>query len=223
MISKLIEVLDPVMGDNGALYVVEEVVPIYKSIIPFADIILPNQFEAELLSEHKLDSMEDIKICLRKLHQMYRVTHVVISSLHLASHPGIILCCGSTATSSLEPRPFMIEIPVVDGAFVGTGDLFAALLLARLYPFIENLLPQGNYSPAEFPLAKALECVIASMQGVLENTRAAMDRQFEMDGDVSALTERERQVRVMRAAELRLVQSQDALLHPKVHARAVSL
>jgi pyridoxine kinase len=218
------EVLDPVMGDDGALYVAEEVVPIYKSIIPLADIILPNQFEAELLSGYKIESIEGIKVCLRKLHQMYRVTHIVISSLRLASHPGVVLCCGSTAaTSSLEPRPFMIEAPIIDGSFVGTGDLFAALLLARLHPFIDELLPQEDQSPTEFPLAKALEYVIASMQGVLKNTRTAMDRQFKIDGDVNNLTERERQVRVMRAAELRLVQSQDALLHPKIAIRAVAL
>jgi pyridoxine kinase len=40
-------VLDPVMGDNGRLYVAEDVVPAYKSLIKDADLILPNQFEAE--------------------------------------------------------------------------------------------------------------------------------------------------------------------------------
>lgn len=40
-------VLDPVMGDNGKLYVAEDVVPAYQSLLPHADLILPNQFEAE--------------------------------------------------------------------------------------------------------------------------------------------------------------------------------
>lgn len=40
-------VLDPVMGDNGKIYVAEDVVPAYKSVIHYADLILPNQFEAE--------------------------------------------------------------------------------------------------------------------------------------------------------------------------------
>jgi pyridoxine kinase len=40
-------VLDPVMGDNGRLYVADDVVPAYKALIPYADLILPNQFEAE--------------------------------------------------------------------------------------------------------------------------------------------------------------------------------
>lgn len=40
-------VLDPVMGDNGKIYVAEDVVPAYKELIEHADLILPNQFEAE--------------------------------------------------------------------------------------------------------------------------------------------------------------------------------
>lgn len=40
-------VLDPVMGDNGKIYVSEEVVPAYKALVPLADLVLPNQFEAE--------------------------------------------------------------------------------------------------------------------------------------------------------------------------------
>lgn len=40
-------VLDPVMGDHGKLYVSQDVVPAYKSLLPNADLILPNQFEAE--------------------------------------------------------------------------------------------------------------------------------------------------------------------------------
>ena len=40
-------VLDPVMGDNGQLYVAQDVVPAYRKLINHADLILPNQFEAE--------------------------------------------------------------------------------------------------------------------------------------------------------------------------------
>lgn len=45
--GKFFWVLDPVMGDNGRLYVSEEVVPAYKGLLQYADLILPNQFEAE--------------------------------------------------------------------------------------------------------------------------------------------------------------------------------
>lgn len=35
------------MGDNGSFYVSENVVPVYKSLLPHADLIVPNQFETE--------------------------------------------------------------------------------------------------------------------------------------------------------------------------------
>jgi len=35
------------MGDNGKIYVNEDTVPAYKSLLKDADLILPNQFEAE--------------------------------------------------------------------------------------------------------------------------------------------------------------------------------
>lgn len=35
------------MGDQDRLYVGEDVVPVYRSLLPLADLIVPNQFEAE--------------------------------------------------------------------------------------------------------------------------------------------------------------------------------
>lgn len=41
-------VCDPVMGDHGKMYVPEELLPVYREhIVPLADIITPNQYEAE--------------------------------------------------------------------------------------------------------------------------------------------------------------------------------
>jgi pyridoxal/pyridoxine/pyridoxamine kinase len=42
-------VLDPVMGDNGKLYVAKDVLPAYASLVQHADLILPNQYEAEFV------------------------------------------------------------------------------------------------------------------------------------------------------------------------------
>lgn len=46
-LTENVTVLDPVMGDQGRLYVDPGVVPVYKNILPDADLIVPNQFEAE--------------------------------------------------------------------------------------------------------------------------------------------------------------------------------
>ena len=42
------------MGDDGRLYVSDDVIPIYKNLLHDADLILPNQFEAEYV--HRFDS-----------------------------------------------------------------------------------------------------------------------------------------------------------------------
>jgi len=54
-------VLDPVMGDNGKLYIPEDEVPEYKSLLREADLILPNQFEAECVPF--LNPVRDILAC----------------------------------------------------------------------------------------------------------------------------------------------------------------
>jgi pyridoxine kinase len=38
------------MGDQGRIYVNEDVIPAYKEILRDADLILPNQFEAEYVN-----------------------------------------------------------------------------------------------------------------------------------------------------------------------------
>jgi len=48
-------VCDPVMGDTwdgeGKMYVPEDLLPIYQNeVVPVADVLTPNQFEAELLT-----------------------------------------------------------------------------------------------------------------------------------------------------------------------------
>jgi len=54
----LVYVCDPVMGDTwngkGAMYVPEELLPVYRDqVVPIANILTPNQFEAELLTGYK--------------------------------------------------------------------------------------------------------------------------------------------------------------------------
>ena len=51
---------DPVLGDNGKLYVPPDLVPIYRDeVVPLATILTPNQFEAETLTGIQIASDED--------------------------------------------------------------------------------------------------------------------------------------------------------------------
>ncbi|KAF1969196.1 Ribokinase-like protein [Bimuria novae-zelandiae CBS 107.79] len=76
-------VLDPVMGDNGKLYIPEDEVPEYKALLRDADLILPNQFEAEMLAETTITDLDSLAAAIQILHKTYQVPHVIITSLRL--------------------------------------------------------------------------------------------------------------------------------------------
>lgn len=150
------------MGDEGRLYVSEEVVPVYKSLLRDAHLVLPNQYEAEYVSFHlfyqqsrhfsprhahskprllsgvTIESEPDIINAISTLHQDHRIPHVVITSVRLPSSSTDIFIYGSTSTSSLIPRIFRIGVPVIDCFFSGTGDMFAALTVVRFREAIVN-------------------------------------------------------------------------------------
>ncbi|CAG5132065.1 unnamed protein product, partial [Candidula unifasciata] len=104
----LIYVCDPVMGDNGHLYVSEKLVPVYRTeIVEQADIITPNQFELQLLTQLPVGTEEEALAAMSKLHDR-----------------------GCKARSMTESRQYRLKMPIIDAIFTGTGDLFAASFLA---------------------------------------------------------------------------------------------
>lgn len=83
-------VCDPVLGDNGAMYVPESLIPIYQNeILPLADICTPNQFEAERLTGLKIESEADAWKATEWFHAK-GVKTVVLSSTNFASNADLI-------------------------------------------------------------------------------------------------------------------------------------
>ena len=68
---RCLAVCDPVMGDDGRLYVPKDLLPAYRShIVAEANVLTPNQFEAELLTGIQIGSRyQAIKAC-NALHDM---------------------------------------------------------------------------------------------------------------------------------------------------------
>uniref|UniRef100_A0A8C0CPR8 Pyridoxal kinase n=1 Tax=Balaenoptera musculus TaxID=9771 RepID=A0A8C0CPR8_BALMU len=106
---RLVYVCDPVMGDkwngDGSMYVPEDLLPVYREkIVPVADIITPNQFEAELLSGRKIHSQEEALEVMDVLHSMGPDT-VVITSSDLPSPRGsnYLIALGSQRTRKSPP------------------------------------------------------------------------------------------------------------------------
>lgn len=92
--SFVILVCDPVMGDNGKLYIKEDLISIYKDcVLPLADIITPNMFEAEILSGMKI-TIENIWEAVDLLHKRGCRT-VVITSAELAEKDCLVLFASS--------------------------------------------------------------------------------------------------------------------------------
>ncbi|KAL1956857.1 hypothetical protein VTO42DRAFT_6705 [Malbranchea cinnamomea] len=212
-------VLDPVMGDQGRIYVNEDVIPAYMRLIPHADLILPNQFEAELLSGVKITSFSNLADAIDVIHRTLHVPHIIVTSVHLPdpvssssssvvsfstadnstnsqdSRSNTLAVVGSTMRSDGSPRLFRIDVPQLDCFFSGTGDMFAALTVARLREAIyvadsantsatprlhetPSWVSPDDVPPTELPLAKAAEMVLASMHCVLEKTLIARNEEL---------------------------------------------
>ncbi|PKX89692.1 pyridoxal kinase [Aspergillus novofumigatus IBT 16806] len=223
-------VLDPVMGDQGRLYVNEDVVPAYKKIIHHADLILPNQFEAEVLSGIKITSLSTLAEAITAIHTTYSVPHVIITSVRISqfsSSPETttdnLTVIGSTIKSDGSPRLFRVDVPALDCFFSGTGDMFAALTVARLREAVF-----AADSTLRSTKSWATVKVLASMHSVLERTLEARD--VELRATASAektepgLSEGEKQkreyLRRTKAAEVRVVRNARFLREPDVEFQA---
>lgn len=83
------------MGDNGELYVPKELLPIYRDeIISLADILTPNQYEAELLTGIKIKSINDAWKAIEEFH-VKGIKTVAISSTNLGTDEYFIGLCSS--------------------------------------------------------------------------------------------------------------------------------
>lgn len=139
--KKVTWLLDPVMGDEGVLYVEKNVIPIYRQILESKqiDIVTPNQYELELLVDHKIVCLKSLKQALILFHEKYNVKHIVLSSLFaemftdLEGGSETIYCCISSL--DLPDKLVFYKIDKISGYFTGVGDMFSALLIDRITKF----------------------------------------------------------------------------------------
>jgi len=143
-------VCDPVLGDNNKLYVAAEMVDAIRRLsLPLAHAITPNHYEAEWLTGLKIASLADIPPVLAALHAMGPKV-VALTSTEVPEHPDQLVSvvseavdgAGTTAvtaiafdklggSSSSSSGSSSGQDFSLDGAyFTGTGDCYAALLLA---------------------------------------------------------------------------------------------
>ena len=122
--------VDPIMGDEGKLYngVGEETIAHMRKMVAVADCIVPNYTEAAYLADvpyHEDMTEEEAGALTIRLHEMGAKSVVVTS----AKVDGENCVVGYDGT---EGEFFRIPFDLIPVRFVGTGDIFAAVMLGRL-------------------------------------------------------------------------------------------
>lgn len=211
----LLWLLDPVLGDDGRLYVSEAVIPVYKDILKTGcvTLITPNQFEAEILTGRTIKTRQDVLEVLTILHTEYKVANVVLSSVTLPEEDDVtkhdlIYSIGSTISPlDQSARPFYYSYPSLKSYFTGTGDLFAALAVDRFYKYSQGqptLIPGHDIPTLDLPLAKTVKEVLGVVQSVLARTWQNSSSLTSNPGAIG-------NIESMRNSELQVIQSRDLI------------
>ena len=114
-----IYLLDPVIGDDGQIYVKNGLIEAFKNeLLPKADVILPNQSELGWLSGLKINDVSSLKTASKYLIECGAKT-VVVTGI-----PEIETLTNYVVTSDAF---WAISTPKLNRKFSGTGDLFSSL------------------------------------------------------------------------------------------------
>jgi pyridoxine kinase len=149
---------DPVIGDDGKVYVGEGIVDFYRNAgIPTADIVTPNAFEAAHLTGIATTTSEGALAAARALRAAGPRT-AVVTGVRTGDRSQTLAVSDSGALS--------VTVPWVERPSHGAGDLFAALLLGRLL--------QGA------PLPDALSLAVSSVHAVLDRPPPGPERDIPL-------------------------------------------
>ena len=84
----------------------QDLLPVYQdTILPLADVCLPNQFEAELLTGEKIESEEDALAVMETIHSK-GVGTVILSSTELGSDTHLV----GLASQNKEGRKTVVKV-----------------------------------------------------------------------------------------------------------------
>lgn len=110
--------VDPVMGDNGRLYVAQDVAEGIKNILfPLADMTTPNLWEFDYLCATQSKTLEDVRKTVEKLDR-----NVLVSSVPIENNIGAIL--------RSDNQFYQIAHTQFQSVPHGGGDALAAVFLA---------------------------------------------------------------------------------------------
>jgi pyridoxine kinase len=152
---------DPVIG-NTSCFVKPEVLEFFKTNLR-ADIITPNQFEAETLSGIKISTTSDLKKAAAYFHGL-EIKIVVITGVKLTDlsvNELYVFISYDNSSHVIKVKEYAFPLPPN-----GTGDLFSAVFL-------------GCYLATKNPLESLRRTVFFTDQ-VMKNTFAASSRELKI-------------------------------------------
>ncbi len=166
--QKLIYLCDPVIGNNSC-YVKPEVLEFFRKNL-MADIITPNQFEAEILSDIQINDISSLKKVAAYFHNL-NIKIVIITGIKFtkqndANIDSLYVFLSDINDSDkkqyiIQTKEYHFPIPIN-----GTGDLFSALYLGHYLLTFNSLL--------------ALQKVIFLMEKVLNVTEQSLKRELQV-------------------------------------------
>lgn len=132
-------IMDPILGDNGKIYVSKEVIPHYQEMLASGcvSLITPNQFEFELLTGVSIGDILLLKQAIIQFSGQFKVPDIVISSINLADN------MYSVGYNKPHNQLFLIPIKEIPCKFFGCGDLFTALISHGYYKHGEKITANG--------------------------------------------------------------------------------
>ncbi|HVI53331.1 MAG TPA: pyridoxal kinase PdxY [Candidatus Sulfotelmatobacter sp.] len=156
---------DPVMGDEGRGIFVRPDIPAFfaERLLPRADILTPNQFELELLSQRKVASRQDAVDAARSLISRGPRLVCVTSLRPPALTEGTIGTLLVSADHAWLASTPLLDFPIAPN---GAGDVFAALFLGHLL--------KGAEPP------KALEQTVGGLFALLKTTLSLKQRELAL-------------------------------------------
>jgi pyridoxine kinase len=156
----LLYLCDPVMGGKTC-FVKLEVVDFFKRSL-LADIITPNQYEAELLSNTEIKDIKSLKTVAKRFHEN-EIKIVVITGISIPELPDTLYVFVSDNKNQYIIKTNAYDFPT---PINGTGDLLSALFL-------------GYYLKVK-EIARAIQYSIYFMQKVLENTYSIKETELQV-------------------------------------------
>ncbi len=145
---------DPVLGDDGRLYVNADIVGQMRDLAAMADIVTPNGFELGLLTHSEPGTRWEALQAMREVQAMGPGI-VLLTSFVGADTPAATLdVMALDATGA-----WRLNLRNLGQKFFGAGDLFAAI-------FLDDFLARRD-------TAAAMGCACSAVQAVLEATASA--------------------------------------------------